>query len=533
MAGWGRVGWLLILLVVVFPAAGAVLQAQEEKPAVMADKERKWYLNYQDALDFIKEGRYQEAAQFLETTISQRTEPKSSIRMYGNIRRPYIPYFYLGVAQFHLGKYELAENNFRKSKQFGESLKLDEGKEIGGYLQQCATRIAELKEQGQPSVDPDYERALDLFTEEKYAQAKPLLEKVQGQGGPFAGKAADLLVKIAAFEAEQARVRQLQQEIDDLARRAQAAFAEGNFEQARDLYQEISRKKPDYPDVFPNLQKAENAVEMSRELGTARRLAKTQPSEAEELVEGIRQKNPQFPGLAEVAQLITQEKRKKELADKRAAIVQYMGEGMAAFQEGQWARAKRRFEDALGLGPTSDETREIRDFLTQIDEKLARESRIRDLLTQGRRDLQNDRRDEARVAFEQVLALEPGHGEARQFLTLLDRMSGADLTEEAVRMLKEGIRHFLLGQYPEAEASLNQYLAFATEKESLARFFLGAAQVSQYFIVQMQDQQLLRKGHDNLRQARSASGFLLTDRLRSLLSPRILEIYEKDHLDNP
>jgi len=522
----------LIWILVDFPVRSVTL-GQDQKPVVMASKDRKWYLNYLDALDFIESGQHQAAAQYLETTISQKTQPKKSVKMYGSIRRSYIPYYFLGVAQFNLGKYELAENNFRKSRQFGAVLKLPEGQELSGYIQKIEIKLAELKKSlTEPVVNKDYDNALDFFTAKQYAAARPLLEKVRSEGGAFAEKAANLLLKIDEAEARQRKLHQLQQDAIRLAGQADDAFRQGRWQDALDLYNQVSAKKPDFPGLIGKITKTNNALRLSRELDKARQLAAKDPSEAEEILEKIQQEDPNFPGVPELVRLVAEEKRKKEQADKKAALANYLSEGVRAFESGQLDRAGRRFRDALTLGPGAEKEQQIRDYLHRIESQQNQLRQLRELLNQGQQALRNDDRDTARKAFEDVLALEPGHAKAREYLDLMDRMAGGDISQEAEKLLKGGVRKFLLGSYSDAASDIKTYLTLSKEKEQLAVFFLGAAQVSQYFVVQMENRQLLDEGHKNMLTARLSDSFILSNRLRSLLSPRILEVYEKDHLDN-
>ena len=113
---------------------------------VMAPKDRQWYLNYTEALDLIKSGEFDRAALYLETAITQKPNPKKNTKFYGNIRRPYLPHFYLGKAYFNLGKFELAKASLQKSRQFAQAASLDEGPELDRLLGQVDVRIAELEE---------------------------------------------------------------------------------------------------------------------------------------------------------------------------------------------------------------------------------------------------------------------------------------------------------------------------------------------------------------------------------------------------
>ncbi len=77
-----------------------------------AQLDRKWYLNYLDGVEQIKNGNYQKGIDFLEIAIAQKGKPDPNTKFYGVMRGSYIPYFYLGVAYHNMGQYELAKHNF-------------------------------------------------------------------------------------------------------------------------------------------------------------------------------------------------------------------------------------------------------------------------------------------------------------------------------------------------------------------------------------------------------------------------------------
>ena len=326
-----------------------------------------------------------------------------------------------------------------------------------------------------------------------------MLEKVKAGSDSFAGKADDLLVKIAEAEAEVQRAEALQREVADLARRADAAYNAGKFQQAADLYTDVSRKKPDFPEVFEKKNRAEAAVRLAADLKHARQLAGTDPAEAEDLLDRIRRERPDFAGLEEVAQLVADEKRNRELQDRKATLAKYLGEGVQAFNQGQWERAERRFIDARNLQPTPDQQRDIESYLEQIGVKKAWSNRIRTLLAQGETALTSQKIDDARSAFESVLAEDPGNMDAQRFLRLVEMAESGDAGEVTGKLLRDGIRLFLQGGYAEAATSISTYLSMTQEKTALAKFLLGAAQVSQYYVAQMDDAQLIVEGHRNLR----------------------------------
>lgn len=495
----------------------------QDKPSLLAPEKRKWYLNYEEALELIKSGEYIQAARYLETAISQKPKPSKSTRFYGSIRRSYLPYFYLGVAYLKSGKLEQARYNFDKSKSFGEINDLDESRQLPGYLSEIQQKLAEQRQPSKPRTDPAFEKASALFADGKYAEAKPLLQKID-KDSPFADQAKDMLKRIQARE-------DLQNEVDRLAHQADQAFSQGRWTDAQQAYQQIYKKKPDYPGLLDKIARVDKAVRLSQELADARAKVATDPAEAEDILDRIRGENPDFPGLGDVARQVTAEKRRREQADRRASLARYLKDGESAFTAGNLEKARRSFNDALNLEPTADQKSRIQDYLGRIDTRLRQRNQIQSLLTQAREAMKRGDPAAARKALGDVLTLDANNSQAREYMTILEKSGGEDSSRMAEKLLKEGLRKYFLGNYPEAVATLKNYLGLSDEHGDLARFFLGAAQVSEFYTTRDSSPQLADNGLQNLLAVKRSGRFTLSDRLKALVSPRIIKVYEEEALD--
>jgi tetratricopeptide (TPR) repeat protein len=507
----------------------ASLAAQEDP------KTRKWYLNYIDGMELIKKGDYDQAIQLLEYAIAQKGKPEKSTKFYGVMRGSYIPYYWLGVAYYQQGRWDRAQYHFEKEKSFGEINGLPEGTELDRMLAEVNRKLA----QGGPGPGPppetpgqkDYEQALKLYTDGKMDEARPLLEKVRTGNGPYAADAGKLLQRIQAAQA-------LDQEVQTLARAADEAFKKGDWQGALDKYQEIGRKKPEYPNLLDAMERCKANIRLAERLDRARGLAATEPGQAEQLLEEIRRDAPSFPGLDAVARQVAEAKRRKEQADRGAALAGYLTDGRKAFQEGNFERARRLFQDAEKLSPSSQQMGEIQTYLSRIEQQLEQSRRIGELLARGKQAIAAGHKEEAQQILQELLAAQPNHAEARTLLNLLQAGGGEGGGDFYRNLLKKGIKDFFLGNYAEAVANLKNFLSFTQDsgasgkmggdKVSLARFFLGAAQISQYYVDRYQSPDALKEGRKNLQDARGDQSFQLPDSLRPLLSPKILQLFEGD-----
>lgn len=74
-----------------------------------------WYDDYDEGLIAVKRGAWSTVAQKMSAAISQQPKENSKLRTYGMDFRNYRPYYYRGVANLNLGKYEQAISDFEKT----------------------------------------------------------------------------------------------------------------------------------------------------------------------------------------------------------------------------------------------------------------------------------------------------------------------------------------------------------------------------------------------------------------------------------
>lgn len=111
---------LVIALMLTLPGPGNDATA-EESP---------WYELYEKALDMVERGRYLESADLLKAAISQRPEPRPSIRTYSLRYVDYLPYLFLGICYTEIGKSEIAQEYFELSERHGAVLQSREGEAL-------------------------------------------------------------------------------------------------------------------------------------------------------------------------------------------------------------------------------------------------------------------------------------------------------------------------------------------------------------------------------------------------------------------
>lgn len=115
--------------------------------------------------------------------------------------------------------------------------------------------------------------------------------------------------------------------------------------------------------------------------------------------------------------------------------------------------------------------------------------------------------------------------EAVEATQIIAASRGSLLSEPGVSALADGIAAYYRGDFDLAESNLRQYLNASSGKPGLAQFYLGASEMTRYYLAGTEgDSQTLRaQAQQAFRQARQQPDFLPPDRY---VSPKIIAAYE-------
>ncbi len=86
---------VMILAIVLLASAGGM-------------RGERWYKLYDQAKDDIDHQRWESAIRKLQQAVAQNAGPGASVRGEGTKRMAYFPYFLMGKAYYHLGRYDEA-----------------------------------------------------------------------------------------------------------------------------------------------------------------------------------------------------------------------------------------------------------------------------------------------------------------------------------------------------------------------------------------------------------------------------------------
>jgi len=90
-----------------------------------------WYRLYDQAKDDIDHQRWESAVDKLEQAVAQKADSGASVRSEGTKKIAYFPYFLMGKALYHLGRYDVAAKFFSQETQVGLPNRI--ATEIGVY----------------------------------------------------------------------------------------------------------------------------------------------------------------------------------------------------------------------------------------------------------------------------------------------------------------------------------------------------------------------------------------------------------------
>jgi tetratricopeptide (TPR) repeat protein len=96
-----------------------------------------WYDDYDAGLNAIRKGQWAVAVQRMSAAINANGTENDRARTYGNIFISYHPYYYRGVANLNLGRYEAAIHDFEQARGVGE---VDQGS-IETLMQRARTKL--------------------------------------------------------------------------------------------------------------------------------------------------------------------------------------------------------------------------------------------------------------------------------------------------------------------------------------------------------------------------------------------------------
>ena len=190
--------------------------------ALAATAQASWYDDYDAGLIAAKKGSWATVAQKMSAAIKDQPKENSRLRTYGMDFRNYRPYYYRGVANLNLGKYEQAISDLEQTggpgpENLGDvTTLLERAKKMAAASAEpepapvlptrpAVTTPPPVSEIFQDMMDADVKRALELYFAGEFEDATQLFEdltaKMPNNGWIYAFLGASQY-SLYAFEAD-------------------------------------------------------------------------------------------------------------------------------------------------------------------------------------------------------------------------------------------------------------------------------------------------------------------------------------------
>ncbi|MEW6511257.1 MAG: hypothetical protein AB1428_09890 [Bacteroidota bacterium] len=163
-----------------------------------------WYVNYETALEYIESGDWLQATENLKLALAANGIPRRYARTYGMWFVTYIPYYYLGVAYYNQGLWQLAVRYFETAERLGEVKDLEpESSTLQRMLTEARRRNVPLggravSEQLRETLNREIAEAVRLFNQQSYTEAEAKFSGVL-QLDPYNSVAKNYMARIARF----------------------------------------------------------------------------------------------------------------------------------------------------------------------------------------------------------------------------------------------------------------------------------------------------------------------------------------------
>jgi len=193
-----------------------------------------------------------------------------------------------------------------------------------------------------------------------------------------------------------------------------------------------------------------------------------------------------------------------------------MEEGLTHYQSGNWLKAEQAFQQILTLKP---DHAEAQNYQEQIRIRLHNE-KIKQLLSEAKIFYQEEKLEDARVKFHQVLELDPAQEEAKQYLQKVEESERLRRHQELVaRFYEEGEALYNRGEYELAQIKYRQVLDLESSH--------AGAQARLAELLLRQVELLLRQGEEYLAAGRSGEAEV---RFREVLEMMPDEVRAQEYL---
>ncbi len=166
------------------PSAAGMKTELPETAAPVSTGGLPWYVNYETGLAYIESGDWVNAIENLKAALAANGIPRRYARTYGMWFITYIPYYYLGVAYYNQGMWQLAVNYLETADRLGEVKEMEsESATLKSYLEEARKKSAgprrsAVSEELKGGVNTRIAEAVRLFNAQEYAKSESAFRSV-------------------------------------------------------------------------------------------------------------------------------------------------------------------------------------------------------------------------------------------------------------------------------------------------------------------------------------------------------------------
>lgn len=237
----------------------------------------KWYNNYERALKAVDSQNWTEAVSYLREALNDKPTPNPEAKTTGLRFIKYVPYYYLGLSYYKLGKYKEAAAAFKSSSDYGvirsipdlfsslEKMSADCDKRLSAVTQEQPAQNKPAVSKNAEMIDMYINSGESQYTQEKYSDALESFNIAKGLIEKTGERTSDLPVVNARIEGAKQKIR-VRAGLD----RADKLSREGKYQEAISEVRKILDTDSDNAEVrrllasIENLQKQKSDSEKSR-----------------------------------------------------------------------------------------------------------------------------------------------------------------------------------------------------------------------------------------------------------------------------
>ncbi|RPJ87301.1 MAG: hypothetical protein EHM18_01835, partial [Acidobacteria bacterium] len=315
----------------------------------------RWYTLYNQAIYDLEAGRYEAAIAKLEAAVSQNPKSGTSMRVEASRTVRYFPYFLLGKAYFHLGKYDEATKFLAQESRSNPPEKLSQA--IVSYQQ----GISSIKEEKRRA---EFNRALAASEaarkEGAFAKAVEPVEKARQTDRAEFQKRGLAKVLASVGESERQRVAEAERQrkeaaFQDLVRQASVKEKQGALGETTELLQKADELIPSRGEVKALRDRMKEREEQFTSAMLAASAAEREGRIAE-AIGNLKQAEQAHPERYKAEKLAT-------LADslsRQAEIEGRLNAGAADLERGRFKQAVETYDVVLRADPENMTAKKLR-----------------------------------------------------------------------------------------------------------------------------------------------------------------------------